>query len=290
MTINAISYWNTKRHIDSRVNVEKTLVIIYECENLISMIKDAETGQRGFIITGDWTFLEPYYNGVTAVNQSMKKLKELTPIDAQAYQKLDTIDGLIEKRFAQFHKTIGLRKEGDIATAIRSFMTAENEKIMYDIRNLVEGLKHEKTNLLQQLNRISKERSDRTLFTIFIGNIVALLFVFFSFFQLYRDINDRKRAEEELRASQQQLRALAGRLEHIREEERVIISREIHDVMGGGLTGLKMDLSWLMHKVEKAESDNGQAAMMDRILTSSESVDQMIKVTRRISTELRPPV
>ncbi|MBU1181696.1 MAG: CHASE3 domain-containing protein, partial [Proteobacteria bacterium] len=206
LTINAISYWNTKRHIDSRVNVEKTLVIIYECENLISMIKDAETGQRGFIITGDWTFLEPYYNGVTAVNQSMKKLKELTPIDAQAYQKLDTIDGLIEKRFAQFHKTIGLRKEGDIATAIRSFMTAENEKIMYDIRNLVEGLKHEKTNLLQQLNRISKERSDRTLFTIFIGNIVALLFVFFSFFQLYRDINDRKRAEEELRASQQQLR------------------------------------------------------------------------------------
>ncbi|MFH1974165.1 MAG: PAS domain S-box protein [Pseudomonadota bacterium] len=104
------------------------------------------------------------------------------------------------------------------------------------------------------------------------------------------DITERKRAEEELRASRQQLRSLAGRLEQIREEERVIISREIHDVMGGGLTGLKMDLSWLMHKVKKAESDNGQAAMMDRILTSSESVDQMIKVTRRISTELRPPV
>ncbi|MBU1181422.1 MAG: PAS domain S-box protein, partial [Proteobacteria bacterium] len=55
------------------------------------------------------------------------------------------------------------------------------------------------------------------------------------------DITSRKRAEEELRASQQQLRSLAGRLEQIREEERVMISREIHDVMGGGLTGLKMD-------------------------------------------------
>ncbi|MFH1251227.1 MAG: PAS domain S-box protein, partial [bacterium] len=104
------------------------------------------------------------------------------------------------------------------------------------------------------------------------------------------DITYRIRAEEELRASRQRLRSLAGRIEQVREEERVIISREIHDVMGGGLTGLKMDLSWLMHKVKKAESDNGQAAMIDRILSSSETVDQMIKVTRRISTELRPPV
>jgi len=154
----------------------------------------------------------------------------------------------------------------------------------------VEELKYEKTDLLQELNRISKARSQHTLFTIFIGNLVALLFVFFSLFQLYRDITERKRAEEELRASQQRLRSLAGRIEQVREEERVIISREIHDVMGGGLTGLKMDLSWLMHKVKKAESDNGQAAMIDRILSSSETIDQMIKVTRRISTELRPPV
>ncbi|MBU2623823.1 MAG: CHASE3 domain-containing protein [Proteobacteria bacterium] len=290
LTINAVSYWNTKRHIESRANVEKTLVIIYEFENLISLIKDAETGQRGFIITGDRTFLEPYYNGVTSVYQSMRKLKELMPIDAQSHQKLDTIEGMIEKRFAQFHKAIGLRKNEGIAVAIKSFMTAENENVMFDIRNLVEGLKREKTDLLQGLNRISKARSQRTLFTIFFGNLIALLFVFFSLFQLYRDITEGKRVEEELKASQQQLRSLTGRFEEIREEERIIISREIHDMMGGGLTGLKLDLSWLMNKVKNAESDNGQAAMTCRILSSIESIDKMIKVTRRISTELRPPV
>jgi signal transduction histidine kinase len=220
----------------------------------------------------------------------MKLLKELTPIDAQTYQKLDTIQGMIEKKFAQFHKTIGLRKEGDIAAAIKSVMTDEDEKIMYDIRNLVEELKYEKINLLQTLNRISEVRSNHTFLTILIGNLIAFLFVFFSFIQLYRDITERKKAEEELIASQQLLRSLAGRLEKIREEERVMISREIHDVMGGGLTGLKMDLFWLMHKVENAESDKEQTAMVSRILSSSETVDKMIKVTRRISTELRPPV
>ncbi len=414
LTINAVSYWNTKRHIESRENVEKALVIIYECENLISMIKDAETGQRGFIITGNWTFLEPYYNGVTTVHRSMKILKDLTTIDAQAYQKLNAIQEMIEERFAQFHKTISLRKKGEIADARESFMTAENEKIMYDIRNMVEELKHEKTDLLQNLNKISKARSDNTLFTILIGNLVALLFVSLSLFQLYRDITerkrmeealkesenkfrsfaenalvgiyliqdevlkyvnpkfaeifnytveeclnnmhirqiihpedfetvqknihrasgeiqsvhyairgikktgeiiycelygssimfdgrftatgtileitDRKRAEEQLKESRQLLRSLVGRLEKVREEERVIISREIHDIMGGGLTGLKMDLSWLMRKVKNAESDKEQAAITSRIIASSDSIDQMIKVTRRISTELRPPV
>jgi signal transduction histidine kinase len=104
------------------------------------------------------------------------------------------------------------------------------------------------------------------------------------------NITERKKTEEELTTSYKQLRALAERLQHIREEERILVSREIHDVMGGGLTGLKMDLSWMMHKVKKAESDKEQAALMSRILASNESIDHMIEVTRRISTELRPPV
>ncbi len=539
LMINAVSYWNTRQHIEGKEKVEKTLIIIHEFENLISMIKDAETGQRGFIITGDWTFLEPYYNGVTAVHQSMRRLKELTPRDNKTCQQIDTIEVMIEKRFAQFHKTINLRREKGIEAVIKSIMTAEDEKIMQDILYLVEESKQEKTDLLNELNRISKKNSQRTLFTIIIGNLIALLFVLLSLFQLYRDITerklaelalqeseekyravveranhciaivvdgiirfsnsafnsifgyekseidgmkltmfsppecldevvdryrrrmageklsplwettllhkngtrvlvessggyirfegkpadlifirditerkrmeealkesenkfrsfaenalvgiylvqdevlkyvnpkfadifghtveeclnnmhirqilhpedfepvqknihkrasgeiesvhytirgikktgeiiyceiygssimfrgtltatgtileitDRKLAEAQLKDSRQLLRSLVGRLEKVREEEMVIISREIHDVMGGGLTGLQMDLFWLMHKIENAGSGKEQAALISRILSSSEAVDRMIKVTRRISTELRPPV
>ena len=104
------------------------------------------------------------------------------------------------------------------------------------------------------------------------------------------DITSRKQAEEEARTSRSQLRALAGRLQQIREEERLIVAREIHDEMGGGLTGLKMDLSWLLHKMGDADPYEERVALMDKIHTSNALIDQMIKIVRRISTDLRPSV
>jgi PAS domain S-box-containing protein len=104
------------------------------------------------------------------------------------------------------------------------------------------------------------------------------------------DITERKRTEEELRTSSLQLRALAVRLQQIREYERIMIAREIHDEMGGGLTGLKMDLSWLSRKMGDADPCEERVALMDKIHKSNALIDQMIHVVRRISTDLRPSV
>ena len=108
---------------------------------------------------------------------------------------------------------------------------------------------------------------------------------------IYQDITDRKRAEEELRASHQQLRALARRQQQMREEARVAMSREIHDELGGGLTGLKMDLLWLLNKsYETEKGGKDQLLLMNKIKMSSELIDHMIQVVRRVATELRPSV
>jgi signal transduction histidine kinase len=104
------------------------------------------------------------------------------------------------------------------------------------------------------------------------------------------DITEQKQAEEELRVSHLQLRALAKHLQHIREEERLKVAREIHDEMGGGLTGLKMDLVWLSRKIDDADSGEERVALMDKIHTSNVLIDQMIHRVRRISTDLRPSV
>ena len=99
------------------------------------------------------------------------------------------------------------------------------------------------------------------------------------------DLSEMKRAEEELRASGEQLRNLAAHLLSVREEERARISREVHDELGQSLTAVKMDLAWLAGRVPRT---NG--AMLKRIRSTLRLADSIIQTIRRISTELRPAV
>lgn len=106
---------------------------------------------------------------------------------------------------------------------------------------------------------------------------------------VFRDITERKRAEAELGRSRELLRALAARMERVREEERTRIAREIHDVLGHAMTDLKLDLAWLARRLRDARITSG-SAMRKRIAAMSRRVENETQVVRRIATELRPPV
>jgi signal transduction histidine kinase len=104
------------------------------------------------------------------------------------------------------------------------------------------------------------------------------------------DITDRKRAEEQLQASREQLRALTGRLHAVREEERTRIAREIHDELGGALTGMKVDVSFLIKSSEMIKNEAVKASLITGIDALNESIDATIQTVRRIAMELRPGV
>jgi len=100
---------------------------------------------------------------------------------------------------------------------------------------------------------------------------------------LVRDITERKRAEEELKASREQLRKLSTHLQSVREEERTSLARDIHDELGQALTALKIDLSWL---TKRFTAD--QNSLLEKVRSMSKLVDMTIQNVKRISTELRP--
>jgi len=104
------------------------------------------------------------------------------------------------------------------------------------------------------------------------------------------DITERKRAEEALKASHQQLRAFAGRLQSVREEQRKEFAREIHDQLGGAMTGLKIDLSFLASSAPKSWHITDRDSFLSKVNEMSKLIDETIGTVRRLVTELRPSI
>ena len=99
----------------------------------------------------------------------------------------------------------------------------------------------------------------------------------------FRDVTDARKREQELRDSREQLRALAARLQEIREEERNRLARDLHDEFGAALTALKLDLAWLKGHIAWAVPEVHQ-----RIDAMSKLIDITTQSVNRTATMLRP--
>ncbi len=111
-----------------------------------------------------------------------------------------------------------------------------------------------------------------------LGNIVK-------WFGTSTEIEDRKQAEDALRRSLDDLRALAARLQSVREEERTRVARQIHDELGQALTGIKLESASLIRELPaEAKQQSKRAESIAKL------ADETIQAVRRISTELRPGI
>jgi len=105
------------------------------------------------------------------------------------------------------------------------------------------------------------------------------------YFHMIIDITDRKQAEEQLKASHEQLQNVSAHLESVREEERKNMAREIHDELGQMLTALKIDLSWMTKRFTKE-----QESLLEKTKSMCELVDTAIQTVQKVSSELRPAI
>jgi two-component system sensor histidine kinase UhpB len=100
-----------------------------------------------------------------------------------------------------------------------------------------------------------------------------------------RDISSRVQTEENLVELNQKLRALSGHLQSVQEQERLAISRDIHDDVGQSLTVLKLDLTWLEQNLAPVENDIAVRMKAMRV-----TIDQISAIVQRIAANLRPPL
>jgi signal transduction histidine kinase len=101
---------------------------------------------------------------------------------------------------------------------------------------------------------------------------------------------EREQAEEDLRNSREELRALAAHLQGVREEERKNIAREIHDQLGQSLTGFKMDLAWMRHRLSPTAGEINRQPLLEKLAELATAMDASADLVRKLCTELRPGI
>jgi len=101
--------------------------------------------------------------------------------------------------------------------------------------------------------------------------------------------HERKQAEIDLRNSRDQLRALAAKLQSVREDERKLITSDIHDELGQALTGFKMDLAWMRNRLQTDDA-SARAQLLQKIAEMGALVDATANTIRKLCTELRPGI
>lgn len=103
------------------------------------------------------------------------------------------------------------------------------------------------------------------------------------------DVTERRQSERKLVNAYEQSRALSTRLQLVREEERIRIAREIHDVLGQALTGLRMDVWWLAKRMSESE-DIDRSKILGKLQSMSILINGTIPSVRKLATDLRPGV
>ena len=191
----ATSYRNTLKLLENEHWVSHTHRVLTELEATLSTLKDAETGQRGYLLTGEERYLEPYYSARARINQQVVKLQQLTADNNRQQQRIRDLKIAIDSKLADLEGTLNLRRKQNLAAAVRQIKTGRGKQIMGDIRQQIATMTAEETQLLQQRARESKKSANLTILTFTVASLVNFLLMLLVYYLVKRDRTLRDKAE-----------------------------------------------------------------------------------------------
>jgi signal transduction histidine kinase len=253
---------------------------------LLAIVLDAETGQRGYFLTGLPSYLAPFRSAVASmpgVLEQFRRATESLPIDKSDGERAEE---LAKAKIAELSRTVQLMEEHKNAAALQIVMSGSGDALMQQLRDVGMELERSYDHYAAVEHDSSETRREVSLAVTAGGILLAGAILILAGERLSRSSAEQYRLLLRIAEREQQYQRLADRLQVIREEEREHLAREIHDVLGQSLTGIKLDLSAVGRRLE---SGNHQIAIQ-KLREGSAAVDESIRLLQKIATELRPPL
>jgi len=265
-----------------------------DVNTLLQSMLDAETGQRGYLLTGNETYLEPYDKAVANVQTNMDRLRNQFMGVPEDMQEFALLSRQISRKLAEMELSLRLRRQGNEDAWKFILNTDVGKEHMEAIR------KHAQELIARSDERLARgrEQIEQSLMLSRIGIATVTAIGLLAFYMYLRQAQalqavsqreqellerERDRLEGLVRDRTATLSELANHLQQVREEERGHLARELHDELGALLTAAKLDVARLKSKIDATVPD-----VAERLKHLTETLNSGIALKRRIIEDLRP--
>ena len=171
-------------------------------DEVAARLVDAETGQRGFLLTGDETYLEPYREAVKNLDQVLGQLKVLSADNPKQQKHLQELEPLIEKKLSELQTTIDVRRNQGFAAANQVVLAGHGKQWMDQIRVVLGQMSDEGKDLRRIRTQEMRQVLTSTSRLVVAGNLLSILLLLLVLAILLHELSERKRVQEALARSE----------------------------------------------------------------------------------------
>src|SRR5947207_11478624 len=233
--VGIVSYLSVVRLNENAARVEHTREVLGSLELLLAAATDSETAERGYVITGDESYLEPYREAAAVIDSQTRRLRELTADNRAHQQRLDSVAALVTERLAILRAGIELRKDQGFAAVQEEILTGKGQQLHDRIRRLIGQMEDAETSWLRQREQLTRRSSTIAQLVIIAGGLLGCGLVAVALWAIHRDFAGRTRAERALRAARDQLelrvRQRTAELALTNERTRAIVDTALDGIV-----------------------------------------------------------
>ncbi|MEJ8846437.1 CHASE3 domain-containing protein [Variovorax rhizosphaerae] len=288
--INEAGYRESSRALEDISEAQRARLALNE---LLQDVVDAETGQRGYLLTGEVRYREPYDKAVTEVGGNLANLRELYAARPDERARAERLADHVARKLAEMDVSIRLRERGS-EDAWKFVLTTDVG------REEMNAIRTEANELIAISNRslmVSQTQISKSLGLARLGIALVALAGLFAFWLYLRQTHalrlagerqqealqhERNALEAEVSERTATLAELATHLQNVRETERGFLARELHDELGSLLTAAKLDVARLKSRLADSPDASQRLQHLTELLNSG------IALKRRIIEDLRP--
>jgi methyl-accepting chemotaxis protein len=174
VVVGVVSYFSTDQLIDASDRRRETFEILGRLDGVLASLQDVESGQRGYVITGEESYLEPYHEALRRIDEHLNDVRRRT-VDESQRRRLDALEPIIRERLAVARETVETRRTKGFDPAVQLIRSGGGKAVMDAVRSGISGIKAEEEQSLRRRIEEAEVNAGRTRRTIVLGTLTALL-------------------------------------------------------------------------------------------------------------------